>query len=643
MSSSPDTHSDTPPDRRPAAPAPASAPRPGSLSVTRLLSSPFQALNRRIDWHRLPLPLGVLNLVTLRDDLRRLNLYDARPGAVPAGEGHASDGRSPDGGFTDRTDPTMGRAWTSFGRNAPLPQTFGEREPGLLDPNPRLVSRKLLARTEFQPAPHLNVLVPAWLQFMVHDWFAHEAGVRPNDESQPEHLRRPYDLPLEDDDDWPDRPMQIRRTPPDPAGEPGRPASYRNTETHWWDASQIYGSSAARLEILRTDPATGTRVPDGKLHLVEGHLPIEKVGTEIGRPAEVELAGVNGNWWLGLSLMHTLFVREHNHVCDRLKAEYPTEGRDPEWLFQKARLIVSAVLAKIHTVEWTPAVLNTPTMRYAMRANWWGLLGEEFERGFGRMIPSEILGGIPTSDPDHHAAPYAMTEEFAAVYRMHSLLPDDFSFRRAGDGTPIMDRTLLQIAGAGAHALYRDASFEDALYSFGTANPGLLRLHNFPRSLMRLEKQPPSGRTIDVAATDVLRDRERGVPRYCAFREMLRMRVPRTFLELTGGDADAAAELEEVYGEVEKVDLLVGCAAEKWPEGFGFSDTAFRVFILMASRRLKSDRFFTTDFTDAVYTPFGMDWIRRASMTGVLLRHAPALAPHLAGKRNAFFDWRKEV
>jgi len=29
--------------------------------------------------------------------------------------------------------------------------------------------------------------------------------------------------------------------------------------------------------------------------------------------------------------------------------------------------------------------------------------------------------------------------------------------------------------------------------------------------------------------------------------------------------------------------------------GFGFSDTAFRIFILMASRRLKSDRFFTND------------------------------------------------
>ena len=42
---------------------------------------------------------------------------------------------------------------------------------------------------------------------------------------------------------------------------------------------------------------------------------------------------------------------------------------------------------------------------------------------------------------------------------------------------------------------------------------------------------------------------------------------------------------------------MVGLYAEPLPKGFGFSDTAFRVFILMASRRLKSDRFFTRDYT----------------------------------------------
>ena len=45
------------------------------------------------------------------------------------------------------------------------------------------------------------------------------------------------------------------------------------------------------------------------------------------------------------------------------------------------------------------------------------------------------------------------------------------------------------------------------------------------------------------------------------------------------------------------------------PEGFGFSDTAFRIFILMASRRLKSDRF-ADDYRPEIYTEFGLDLIR---------------------------------
>ena len=67
----------------------------------------------------------------------------------------------------------MGMADTRFGRNAPLPHTFGESPPGLYEPNPRVVSRELLARRDFVPAPTVNVLLAAWLQFMVHDWLSH--------------------------------------------------------------------------------------------------------------------------------------------------------------------------------------------------------------------------------------------------------------------------------------------------------------------------------------------------------------------------------------------------------------------------------------------------------------------------------------
>ena len=104
---------------------------------------------------------------------------------------------------------------------------------------------------------------------------------------------------------------------------------------------------------------------------------------------------MNGNWWLGLSAMHTLFAREHNAMVDRLKLDYPSA--DGEWLFQKARLVVTALIAKIHTTEWTPALMNSPEGRFAMRGNWWGVLGEHYWRAYGRFDDVEEVSGIPGS------------------------------------------------------------------------------------------------------------------------------------------------------------------------------------------------------------------------------------------------------
>lgn len=85
---------------------------------------------------------------------------------------------------------------------------------------------------------------------------------------------------------------------------------------------------------------------------------------------------------------------------------------------------------------------------------------------------------------------------------------------------------------------------------------------------------------------------------------------------------------------------MVGMFAEDLPAGFGFSDTAFRVFILMASRRLKSDRFFSIDYRPEIYTPAGLKWIDDNDMQTVLLRHYPELKPALREVSNAFAPWR---
>src|SRR5205823_5324623 len=96
---------------------------------------------------------------------------------------------------------------------------------------------------------------------------------------------------------------------------------------------RLAGVNAQRA--VRTDPGSGKVRADGKIHLdAQGHLPVDPTGDV----ANLELAGVNGNWWIGLSVLHTLFAREHNAIVDRLRIiDYP--AADGEWLFQKARLV----------------------------------------------------------------------------------------------------------------------------------------------------------------------------------------------------------------------------------------------------------------------------------------------------------------
>jgi hypothetical protein len=136
-----------------------------------------------------------------------------------------------------------------------------------------------------------------------------------------------------------------------------------------------------------------------------------------------------------------------------------------------------------------------------------------------------------------------------------------------------------------------------------------------------------------------MRTRELGVPRYNQFRKLLHLPPAGSFEELTD-DPALAEKIRRVYNnDIDRVDVIVGMFAEKRPKGFAFSETAFRIFILMASRRLNSDRFFTEDFTPEVYTPVGMDWIRDNTMSTILLRHYPHLRSALRGVDNAFTPW----
>lgn len=580
-----------------------------------------------IPWHRLPTPFALLKLARFRDQLRKRNLHDTSQlpdqnrlrEPQPNADGRHLTTRTADGSFNDLNEPKMGMAGTRFGRNVPLKEVYPD-EKNLLTPNPRLLSRKLMTREEFVPATTLNVLAAAWIQFQNHDWFSHG-------DNQPNNK---FELPLEKDDPWPEehRPLAVKKTlsdPTRPAGDTSGPPTFINHVTHWWDASQIYGSDQATQDKLRSHV-------DGKLRVEDnGLLPLDP-------EAGVDLTGFNDNYWVGLSLLHTLFVKEHNYLCDHFKQQYPDWSDDD--LFDHARLVVAAMTAKIHTVEWTPGILAHPALQISMNANWWGIFGEFVKTNFGRIGgDSEALSGIVGSSTNHHSAPYYLTEEFVSVYRLHPLIPDEFECYSVADGKLRLQKNFFELSGKRTRALVEELGMADLFYSLGIAHPGAITLHNYPRFLQQLVRD--NGEVFDLAAVDILRDRERGVPRYNRFRELIGREPVKTFEEITS-NRTWAQQLRELYNnDIDSVDLMVGLFAEDLPEGFGFSDTAFRVFILMASRRLKSDRFFTKDYTAQVYTQFGLDWINNNTLIDVLRRHYPELAPALFGVGNAFAPWRK--
>ena len=107
----------------------------------------------------------------------------------------------------------------------------------------------------------------------------------------------------------------------------------------------------------------------------------------------------------------------------------------------------------------------------------------------------------------------------------------------------------------------------------------------------------------------------------------------KSFDELTD-DPAWRKQIKAVYNsDLEKVDLMTGLYAEPLPPGFGFSETAFRVFILMASRRLKSDRFFTDDYGPEIYTEFGVDYIKKNSHVDHAQTPFPAAGAGVGGSR----------
>jgi hypothetical protein len=340
-----------------------------------------------------------------------------------------------------------------------IPTTATDREPtmqrhagriSLLTPDPQVISRRLFTREQSDPsacndgygtldpkgapdfsknghcdykaAPFFNVLAAFWIQFMTHDWFSHlDEGHNDSDYMTvgcASQKVNNVETPLTAQDiarlgcrpaDQIDKSYVAESNAPSHFESGGKerysraPKTYHNSNTAWWDASQVYGfdaQSRARVKIDPHDPARLLMVPlpgSSSAGDRQGYLPVLQ-DSDPKNPDWVrqEATAFADNWSIGLSFFHNVFAREHNQFVDEFRRrgdhtpDADTGLRDPdhpddviryrdvtpELLFEVARLVIAAEIAKIHTIEWTTQLLYDEPLFRGMNANWNGLLGK---------------------------------------------------------------------------------------------------------------------------------------------------------------------------------------------------------------------------------------------------------------------------
>ena len=219
-------------------------------------------------------------------------------------------------------------------------------------------------------------------------------------------------------------------TPADPPKVAGsnRPPAYVNENSHWWDGSQVYGSTTAEQAMLRA----GTRRQDA------GAGPT--AGSDSTTSDRREITGFTENRGSASACCTPVRARAQRHLrppqagTSRLgrrtavpagaPGQRGADGQDPH-----RRVDAGDPAAPVISARSTPTGTgSSATCR----------------RCFADINDNELLGGIPGSPTDHHTAPYSLTEEFVSVYRMHSLMPDDFTIRSVSN-----DAVLGQFDAAG--------------------------------------------------------------------------------------------------------------------------------------------------------------------------------------------------
>jgi peroxidase len=168
-----------------------------------------------------------------------------------------------------------------------------------------------------------------------------------------------------------------------------------NALTSYIDGSQIYGSSDSLAERLRDVSHEHGHLLVGSLYESgKRQLPYDFHGI-IG-PADCQIESSKryipcfltgdsrANEHLGLTAMHTLWMREHNRIATELSDINP--HWDGNMLYHEARKIVGAMMQHITYTEWLPKIIGPEGMR---------MLGEY--KGYKPSVESTVTNEFATA------------------------------------------------------------------------------------------------------------------------------------------------------------------------------------------------------------------------------------------------------
>lgn len=439
-----------------------------------------------------------------------------------------AESRTYDGSGNNLINFDWGAAGTQLLRIAPVAYDDGVSAPRqALLPNPREVSNAVVAQAVMQPNTHeMTNWVFQWGQFVDHDL----------DLTGPASPAEPLDIPIPTGDPIFDpagtgtATMSFNRSTYDPATGTSlaNPRQQVNQITSYLDGSGIYGSNETRATALRT-------LSGGRLKTSAGNLlPLNTLGlpNDTGGPAEPSDYYVSGdvrvNEQVGLTAVHTLFMREHNRLADQIAAENP--AWTDEQIYQRARKLVGAEIQAITYQEFLPTLLGSaaPGVDSVYDPNTNAEIANEFSTALYRvghtMLPSELKR---MQDDGTEAAGGSMSLRNAFFVSQNLASPNELEYLLKGLASDVQQDV--------------DMHMVDDVRNFLFGNP------------------VPGG--FDLAALNIQRGRDHGLADYNSMRVAYGLSPVSSFAEISS-DVDVQNGLASLYGSVDEIDAWVGALSE---------------------------------------------------------------------------------